>query len=154
MKMEEKDLEKLASILKEFENKEGALIPILQKTQQEFGYLRREVLEEISKRTKIPLSKIYGVATFYAQFYLTKRGRNIIKVCRGTACHVKGGKSVKETVERILGISEGETTSDYKFTLETVACLGTCFLAPVMMINQSYYGKLTSKKVENILKNI
>lgn len=151
--MEKKEKNKLEEILKNYQNKPGSLIPILQEVQNIYGYLPREALEEISNQTKIPLSKIYGVITFYAQFYLTKRGKNIIRVCRGTACHVKGGKSMKETVEKILNIREGETTSDYKFTLETVACLGTCFLAPVMMINQSYYGRLTAKKIENILKN-
>lgn len=149
---EQLDLSPLKSILKEYPKNEASLIPILQSAQNVYGYLPREVLEEISRFLKIPQAKIFGVVTFYAQFFLEKRGRNIIRVCRGTACHVRGSRGIKESVEKFLNIKEGETTPDYKFTLETVACLGTCFLAPVTMINQTYYGRLTSQKIENILK--
>lgn len=144
----------LGKILSLYQGKRQEVIPLLQEVQEKFGYLPKNAIKEISKFLKIPESKIYGVVTFYAQFYLTPRGKNIVRVCRGTACHVKGAKSVKETAEKFLNIKEGETTPDYKFTLETLACFGTCFLAPVMMINQSYYGRLTSKKIENILKSI
>jgi len=97
------------------------------------------------------LSKIYGIVTFYAQFSLVPRGRNTIKICQGTACHVKGGKRVLSKLERVLGIKAGQTSSDLKFTLEIVRCLGTCFLAPVMMINRDYFGKLTPERVSSIL---
>lgn len=152
--MQEIDLSKIEPILQEYKGGKGALIPILQKVQEEFGYLPKEALYKISKKTKTPISKIYGVVTFYAQFYLTPRGRNIVRVCRGTACHVRGGKSVKETVEKTLEISEGETTPDYKFTLETVACLGACALAPVMVINNAYYGKMTQSKIRTLISKI
>lgn len=144
----------LGKILSLHQGKRQEVIPLLQEVQEQFGYLPKNAIKEISKFLKIPESKIYGVVTFYAQFYLTPRGKNIVRVCRGTACHVRGGRTVKETAEKFLNIKESETTSDYKFTLETVACVGTCFLAPVMMINQNYYGRLNSKKVETILKSI
>ncbi len=151
------DKEKVCEIVSEYKDEKGALIPILQKTQQTFGYLPKEALEIISSETKTPLSRIYGVVTFYAQFYLKPRGRYVIKSCQGTACHVRGGKKVLEEIERKLGIKAGETTEDLKFSLETVACLGTCFLAPVMMINDKYFGKLTPqsavKAIEEIEKN-
>ena len=95
---------------------------------------------------------MYGVVTFYAQFYLTPRGRHTVRVCRGTACHVRGGKNVRKSVEQVLGIEENETTPDAKFTFETVACLGACALAPVLLVDKSYFGKLTPAKVEQVLK--
>jgi NADH-quinone oxidoreductase subunit E len=143
---------RLAAILEEYKNNPGSLITILQEAQEEYGYLSENTLQRISRATKIPLSEIYGVVTFYSQFHLEKRGRHTIRVCNGTACHVKGGSSVLKTLERELGITKGQTTEDFKFTLETVACLGTCFLAPVMMIDQDYFGRLTSQKVETVLK--
>lgn len=101
---------------------------------------------------RIPLSRIYGVVTFYAQFYLTPRGRHTIRVCRGTACHVRGGRSVLNAVKECLCVQDGETTEDMQFSLETVACLGTCFLAPVMMVDKSYFGKLIPERVPSILE--
>jgi len=139
-------------ILEKYENEAGSLIPILQDVQETYGYLPEEILTYISEHSKEPLSKIYGIVTFYAQFSLVPRGRNAIKVCQGTACHVKGGKRILAKLERILGIKAGETSPDLKFTLETVRCLGTCFLAPVMMINRDYFGKLTPDKVNSILE--
>jgi len=129
------------------------LIGLLQDVQERFGYLPPSALREINRRTKIPLSRIYGVVTFYAQFYTEPRGRHTIVCCRGTACHVKGAARVLDAVKKVLGIEEGESTPDLKFYLETVACLGTCFLAPVMMIDDQYYGKLTPQRAETILKN-
>lgn len=143
---------RLSAILKKHEDNPGSLITILQEAQKAYGYLSDNALQRISKATKIPMSEIYGVVTFYSQFHLEKRGRHNIRVCDGTACHVKGGDSVLKTVEKELGITKGRTTEDLKFTLETVACLGTCFLAPVMMIDQDYFGRLTSRKVEIVLK--
>ena len=138
-------------ILEKYEHEAGSLIPILQEVQGTYGYLPEEILTYISERSKVPLSKIYGIVTFYAQFSLVPRGRNTIKTCQGTACHVKGGKRVLSKLERVLGIKAGQTSSDLKFTLETVRCLGTCFLAPVMMINRDYFGKLTPDRVSSIL---
>jgi NADH:ubiquinone oxidoreductase subunit E len=97
-------------------------------------------------------SEVLGVTTFYAQFSLTRRGKNIVRVCRGTACHVKGGRNILKIVKQQLDIDEGETTEDFNFTLDTVACLGTCFLAPVMMVNRNYYGRLSPPKIATILK--
>ena len=111
---------------------EADLIGLLQKVQEEFGYLPASALEEISRRRRIPLSRIYGVGSFYAHFYTEPRGRHTIRCCRGTACHVRGGKKIITAIEERLGIQDGETTDDMMFSFETVACLGTCFLAPAM----------------------
>ncbi len=129
------------------------LIPLLQQIQSRYGYLPREVVSEMSRRTKIPISQVYGVATFYEQFHLQPHGRHTIKCCRGTACHVKGAPEITEAITRATGISPGETSDDMKFTFETVACLGTCFLAPVIMIDDDYFGHLTVNKVEEIITN-
>ena len=129
------------------------LIGILQETQRHFGYLPGEALDEIGKQMRIPLSRVYGVVSFYAQFYMSPRGRHTIRCCRGTACHVKGAGQILEAVKRYLKIDEGESTEDLKFYLETVACLGTCFLAPVIMVDEEYFGKLTTQKVQTVLEN-
>ena len=132
---------------------ESNLIAVLQDVQEHFGYLPHAAIEEISRRSGIPLSRVYGVVTFYAQFYTEPRGRHTIRCCRGTACHVKGANRALGTIERALGISEGETTPDLMFYLETVACLGACFLAPAMMIDDQYYGRLTPQRIERILRS-
>jgi NADH-quinone oxidoreductase subunit E len=129
------------------------LIAVLQEVQEKFGYLPAPALKEIGRRTRIPLSRIYGVLSFYAQFYTEPHGRHTVRCCRGTACHVKGAGRVLDAVERELGIGEGETTPDLVFYLETVACLGTCFLAPAMMIDNLYFGKLTPRRVQSILQS-
>ena len=146
------DLSKIDETLNRHRGEEGALIPILQEAQEIYGYLSEELLAEIGKRLHIPLSRIFGVITFYAQFYTTPRGRFTVRVCRGTACHVRGGKNVLKAVQQALGIGEGETTPDFKFTFETVACLGACALSPVLLVNKNYYGKLTPAKVGKVLK--
>jgi NADH-quinone oxidoreductase subunit E len=146
------DLSKMKPILEKFREQEGALIPVLQEVQGIYGYLSEEVLDHISRELKIPLSRIYGVVTFYAQFYLTPRGRHTVRVCRGTACHVRGGKNIRKSVRQFLGIEENDTTPDYKFTFETVACLGACALAPVLLVDKTYYGKLTPGRVEKVLR--
>ena len=143
---------KIDKILEKYEREAGGLIPILQEVQGTCGYLPEGILTYVSERSKVPLSKIYGIVTFYAQFSLVPRGRNTIKICLGTACHVKGAKRVLAKLEEALGIKVGGTSSDSKFTLEIVRCLGTCFLAPVMMINRDYFGKLTPDKVGKILE--
>ena len=130
----------------------GHMIPLLQRLQDTYGYLPQEVLLEVSRRTGIPASQMFGVATFYAQFHMEPRGRHMIRVCHGTACHVRGGKEILGVVMNELGIGEGETTDDRRYTLEVVACLGTCFLAPVIMVDSDYYGNLTPNKVGRILK--
>jgi NADH-quinone oxidoreductase subunit E len=146
------DLSRLDNVFEKHQGEEGALIPVLQEAQGIYGYLSKEVLATIAKRLNIPLSRIFGVVTFYAQFYTTPRGRYTVRVCRGTACHVRGGKNVLKAVQQALGIGEGETTPDFKFTFETVACLGACALSPVLLVNKNYYGKLTPAKVVKVLK--
>jgi NADH-quinone oxidoreductase E subunit len=146
------DLSKLDEILQKYRGIEGALIPILQEVQEIYGYLPEDVLNMIGKHLHMPMSRIYGVVTFYAQFYLTPRGRHTVRVCRGTACHVRGGKNILKAVQQYLGVAENETTDDFKFTFETVACLGACALSPVLLVNKNYYGKLTPARVEQILK--
>lgn len=146
------DLSLLDPVIEEKKNIKGSLIPLLQAAQDIYGYLPEEVLRYLSEKIKIPLSWVYGVVTFYVQFYLKPQGKNIVRICRGTACHVRGGKSVLRRTEQSLGIKEGETTKDFKFSLETVACLGACAMGPVMMVNNTYFGKMTPKKVESVLK--
>jgi len=136
------DLGLLDRILEEFKGQKGAVIPILQRTQDAYGYLPKEILAAISKKTGIPLSRLYGVATFYAQFRLTRRGRHLVRVCDGTACHVRGAPKNVEALEKALDIKAGETSADYKATLEIVYCLGSCGLAPVAVIDEKVYGQL------------
>ena len=147
------DQGKLEQILTKYEGQEGVLISVLQEVQGEFGYVPKEVIKDIADALKLFPSQVYGVVTFYAQFYMTPRGRNTIKVCEGTACHVQGATSLLSELKTKLGVAEGGTTDDFKFNLESVRCLGTCFLAPVVMINQDYYGKLQPRDVEDILKH-
>jgi NADH:ubiquinone oxidoreductase subunit E len=148
---DELDLSRLDEILGKHHD-EGALIPVLQEAQSLYGYLPEEVLKRISRGLKVPLSRIYGVVTFYAQFYLNPRGRHVIKSCQGTACHVRGAKGILESLKRELNVEPGGTTEDRNFSLETVACVGTCFLGPVIMIDYDYYGKLTPKRAVDVLK--
>ncbi len=144
----------VAAVLEKLDvSPESNLISVLQEVQDCFGYLPALALAEISRCTKIPLSRIYGVVSFYAQFYTEPHGRHTIRCCRGTACHVKGSGRVLQAVEDELVIGEGETTPDLMFYLETVACLGTCFLAPVMMIDSQYFGDLTPQRVRDIIES-
>lgn len=146
-----KEALELQKVLSQFKGKKGALIPVLQKAQEIYGYLPIEVLKEISGDLQIPLSKVYGVVTFYAQFHLNPRGRNIVRVCLGTACHVRGGAKISEAVTKAIGIKDGETTEDLRYTFESVACLGACGLAPVMMVNDETHGRLTPDIVKDLL---
>ncbi len=146
------ELEPLDKIIEEFNGKAGTLIPILQKTQDQYGYLPAEALRRISEKTGIPLSQIYGVATFYSQFYLTRRGKTIIRQCDGTACHVRGAAKITDTIQNELGVRAGETTPDYKYTFEVVYCLGACGLAPVAVVNDKVVGRLVPEKMAQILK--
>ena len=145
----------ISRLLERYPSHEGqeALMGLLQDIQEELRYLPVEALETVSSHLKIPLSHIYGVISFYSQFSLTPRGKNIIKMCMGTACHIRGGQMVLEEIRSYLGLDGKDTTDDRLFSLEVVRCLGTCFLAPVMMIGNKYYGKLTTAKVRKILKN-
>ncbi len=148
------DLELLNPLIEKYKNKKGNLIPLLQGTQDIFGYIPRDAFEKLSRDSGIELSDIYGVATFYAQFRLNPVGKYIVKVCHGTACHVQNANEVTESLQDALKIKDGETTEDGLFTLESVACLGCCSLAPVMMIGDETYGKLDGKQAVKIVKNI
>ena len=130
------------------------LIPILQEVQQAYGYLPVSAVERVSQRTGIPMSQIYGVVTFYAQFYLEPHGKHTVTLCRGTSCHVRGGNRALGVVKGLLGIEDGETTPDFQFSLETVACLGACAVSPVMVVDGKYYGKLTPRAAERIIRRI
>ena len=140
-----------ARMFSEFKGQEGDLIPILQKTQEKFGFIPKEAVGRISRFLKISENQIYGVASFYSQFRFTAPGRNSIKVCLGTACHVKGGQILCEAVERELDLKPGETTADGRYDLERVACLGCCALAPVVQINDDIYSRMTVIRLKEIL---
>ena len=147
------DLAPAEEILKSFGTvTSDKLIPLLQKVQEVYGYLPIPVLSWMSGKTGIPESRIHGVITFYSQFYTEPHGRHTIRCCEGTACHVKGSPRIAERISEVLKIKPGETTKDMRFTFETVACLGTCFLAPVIMVNNDYYGQLTPDKVKPIFE--
>ncbi|MEW5767248.1 MAG: NADH-quinone oxidoreductase subunit NuoE [bacterium] len=141
----------LETVLTEYQKEKGSLIPVLQQAQAIQGYLSKPVMSRIAERLGIYESDVYGVATFYTQFRFTPLGKNIVKVCHGTACHVNGAEGISDSLCRHLKVKEGETTEDGKFTTERVACLGCCSLAPVVMINEETYGRLTSDKVKKIL---
>jgi NADH-quinone oxidoreductase subunit E len=129
----------------------GHAIPLLQRIQDTYGYLPRDVLLELSAETGIPASHLFGLATFYAQFHLEEHGRHTVRVCRGTACHVRGRQAIQDAIDEELGIEPGDTTEDRRYSLETVACVGTCFLAPVVMVDHDYFGKVDPKTVGEII---
>ena len=149
--MNETDLKTLDEVFSHYPKSANQLIPVLQEAQEKFGYLPIEVMEKIARYLHVPESSVYGVATFYAQFKFVPMGRNQVRVCRGTACHVRGSANVLEEVEKRLGIKAGETSSDLEYSIETIACFGSCALAPVMVINKDVYGRMTVKKVEQVL---
>lgn len=144
-------LDQVEAILAKYQGVKGALIPVLQEAQNAYGYLPREVIKCIAEKTAIPVSQIYGVVTFYSQFHLNPRGKNIIRVCQGTACHVRGAKGILKALEDGLQVKAGGTTPDLKFTLETVACIGACGLAPVLMVNDDTHGRLTPEVIPELL---
>jgi len=148
------DLEPLEKILEDFKGQKGAVIPILQRTQDAYGYLPKEILAAISKKTRIPISQLYGVATFYSQFHLSRRGRHLIRVCDGTACHVRGAAKNIEAVEKALNVPAGGTSPDYKYTLEIVYCLGSCGLAPVAVVDEKVYGRLVPDGLVRTLEGL
>ena len=145
------DMKKVEQIIQRRKNEPGALVSILQDVQDIYNYLPKESLETVAEKMGVPLIDVCGTATFYRAFSLTPRGKHIVTVCMGTACHVRGGPWIVDELKRQLEISPGETTEDKLFTLETVNCLGACALGPVMVIDGEYYGQMTIKKVEGIL---
>ncbi len=151
-KTSEKSWEQLDELLDRYRGVKGSVIPILQQAQEIFGYLPKDVLIKISKEIDVPISQVYGVVTFYAQFHLEPRGKNIIRSCQGTACHVRGAKAVLNAIREKLCLGEGQvTTPDLQFTVETVACIGACGLAPCIMINDDTHGRLTADAVGPML---
>ena len=148
------DLAPLEKIFEEFQAQKGALIPVLQRAQDIYGYLPADVLKLISTRMGVPLSQVYGVATFYAQFYLTRRGRHIIRQCDGTACHVRGAAKIVSAMQKDLGIKAGETTPDYRMTFEIVYCLGSCGLAPTAMVDNEVVGQLVPERMVQIAREL
>ena len=148
------DLTQLAEILRAYRGQKGAIIPILQNAQKIYGYLPAEVLLGVAKKMRVPISRIYGVATFYSQFYLSRRGRHVIRQCDGTACHVRGSAKIIEKMEKVLGIKAGETTADYKVTYEVVYCLGSCGLAPVATVDETAVGKLAPERMATIAQDL
>jgi NADH:ubiquinone oxidoreductase subunit E len=144
----------LQKILAGHSGQPNELIPILQEIQDALGYIPREAMTAAAEFLGLPESTVYGVVTFYAQFYLTRQGKHKIRVCQGTACHVRGGKRVMRAVQRSLGIKPGQTTPDYQFTLERVACLGSCALAPVMVMDGKVHGAVTPAKAEALIAGV
>ena len=151
---EQVDLSLLDPLIEKNKHKKGNLIPLLQGIQDIYGYLPYDAFIKLSRETGIPLNEIYGVATFYTQFRLNPVGKHIIKVCHGTACHVQDADTITDALQDALKVEDGETTEDGLFTLESVACLGCCSLAPVMMIDGNTYGKLTGKRAVKIVKEL
>ena len=142
---------KLLEVIAKYKGMKGALMPIMQEAQEIYGYLPYQVQKIISDETGIPIEKIYGVATFYAQFSMSPKGKYVVAMCLGTACYVKGAGAVLEEIEKVLGIEDGGCTPDGKFSLEVCRCVGACGLAPVMIVDGDVYGKMTPDRVSGIL---
>lgn len=147
------DLALMEPVIKKYGGQKGSLIPILQQVQGLYGYLPRPALDMISKRLRIPISKIYGVATFYSQFYLERRGKHVLKICDGTACHVKGTPALLDAVHGEYAIGPGQTTADFELSLEVVYCLGSCALAPVAVLDSKVMGQLSRETLLTNVKN-
>jgi len=148
------DLKLLDAILAEYKNQKGALIPILQRAQEVYGYLPKQVMAAISEKANIPLTRLYGVATFYAQFRLTRRGRHLIRVCDGTACHVGGATRIIEEIENAIHVKPGGSDPDYKYSVEIVYCVGSCGLAPVTVVDDKVYGQTKPKDLTRKIKQL
>ena len=144
-------LKRVDRIIADYREDRWGLIPLLQEIQQVLGYVPPEAISHIASALGLFPSQVQGVITFYEQFYTVPRGKNVVRVCRGTACHVRGGKTIQKLVRQHLGIEEGETTPDFQYSLETVACIGCCALAPNIVINRNIYGHMNPKKVALIL---
>ena len=146
--------QKTKQIIKKHKSNKSALIAVLQDIQEAFNYLPKEALKTASNMMKVPMSRVYEAATFYTAFSLKPRGKHIVKICKGTACHVRGAAILQDRFETTLGIKPGETTKDGKFSLETVNCVGACALGPVVVINTEYHGQVTMKKIDKMIDNI
>lgn len=143
----------IENVLAKFKpNDPSLVIPILQEIQEKFGYIPPPIISRISKYTAASPARIFGVITFYSQFYTEPKGRHTVRACRGTACHVRGARMILNALERNLKLKEGETTPDNRYTLETVACLGACALAPTMVVDKNYYGKMTPERIHGVLE--
>jgi len=147
------NLEKVDEIIDRYVGEEGVLIQLLLDIQSELNWIPKEAIEQISKKFQVPVSQVYRIASFYKAMSLTPRGRHIINVCLGTACHVRGGPRIMDRAKQILGIDAGKTTPDMEFTLERVNCLGCCALGPVMTVDSEYHGKMTPARVKETLKS-
>ena len=154
IKLSENKVNELIKLCEAYGNQPGELINILHKAQDTFGYLPREVQEIIARQLGIPVSKVYGVVTFYSFFTMTPKGEHPISVCMGTACYVRGAEKVLDEFKRVLGINLGETTSDGKYSLSSLRCVGACGLAPVVLIGEKVYGRIVPGDVEKILKEL
>jgi len=152
-KSAELDRTRIASLVAESSGEKWSLIPLLQRIQDELGYIPPDSIPVIARGLGLFPSQVQGVISFYTQLYTHPRGRNVVRVCRGTACHVRGGKTILKLVKQNLGVEEGETTEDMEYTLETVACIGVCALAPNLVVGDHVYGHVNPKKVEQLFKN-
>jgi len=148
------DTEKIDFLINKYGARKEALIPLLQDIQSTLNWLPEEALREVAKKLRIPLIDVYSVATFYRSFSLKPRGKHIVTVCLGTACHVRGGQRIVEAISRELEINPGETTKDLKFSLETVNCLGCCAIGPIVVVDDEYYGGMTSQKALSLIRKI
>ena len=144
----------LDKVLANFKNDRSALVPALQAVQGRLGYLPKEAIAGVARHCGVPESAVFGVATFYEQFHLTRQGKHKIKVCRGTACHVRGSKQIMSALRKRLKVGPGETTSDYEFTLERVACFGACALAPVVVVDDEVHGKMTPETTLSAIEGL
>jgi len=147
------NLDQLKKIIAEYSQQKWPLIPLLQRIQNEFGYIPSQSIPILAGALRLFPSQVQGVISFYEQLYTRPRGKNIVRVCRGTACHVRGGKTILKLVKKNLGIEEGETTPDMEYTLDTVACIGVCALAPNVVIGDRVFGHMNPKKIEHLMKN-
>jgi NADH-quinone oxidoreductase subunit E len=152
--VEQQHEERVKEILSSYESGPGKLVPILLDVQSSIGYLPEEGMQQVARFLNINVGQIYSVASFYSQFQLTPVGRLRVTVCRGTACHIRGAPQILEEIEKEIGIKEGETSSDMEYTLETVACIGCCALAPCIKINTDVHGELTPRKVNEVLRDL
>lgn len=152
-KMARPALKRIDKIIARYQDRKWPLIPLLQEIQQELGYIPPEAINPIARACELFPSQVQGVITFYQQLYTTPRGKKVVRVCRGTACHVRGGKTILKLVKRNLGLEEGETTPDYEYTLETVACIGVCALAPNIVIGKDTHGNMNPKKVARLFED-
>lgn len=149
----EVNLDKLKETIAEYSQQRWPLIPLVQRIQNEFGYIPSQSIPILARALRLFPSQVQGVISFYEQLYTRPRGKNIVRVCRGTACHVRGGKTILKLVKQNLGIEEGETTPDMEYTLETVACIGVCALAPNVVIGDRVFGHMNPQKIEHLMKN-